>query len=113
MSVQTTTYDVFLSYSLVEKPAAELVERALQEAGLDVFDPARIDPASEIHDTLWRALAESAAFVVVVPRERDPASNTAVELGAAMAWHKPIYVVHSERGPVTIPGYLSEYPAYP
>jgi len=96
-----------------DRRVAELVEQALQEAGLDVFDPARVDPGSSVRDTLWRALAESAALVVVVPRERGPASNTAVELGAAMAWHKPIDVVHPENRRSPIPDYLSEYPAYP
>jgi len=113
MSVDTTSYDVFLSYSLAEKPVAEFVERALREAGLDVFDLARVEPGSSVQDVLWQAMAESAALVVVIPRERAPASNTAVELGAAMAWHKPIYVVYSGRGNVRLPAYLSEYHAYP
>ena len=113
MSVQTTTYDVFLSYSLTEARTADLVERALVEAGLDVFNPARIDPGLPIQEVLWKALAETAALVVIVHSERAPGSNTAVELGAAMAWHKPIYIVHAGNGTARPPAYLERFPAYP
>jgi len=113
MSVQTTTYDVFLSYSLTEARTAGLVERALAAAGLDVFNPAKIDPGLSIQEVLWKALAESAAFVVIVHPGRALGSNTSVELGAAMAWHKPIYIVQVGNGAAKPPAYLERFPAYP
>lgn len=58
-------------------------------------------------------MAESAALVLVIPREGVTSSNTAVELGAAMAWHKPIFVVSSGNGNVKPPACLSEYKVYP
>ena len=30
-----------------------------------------------------------------------------------MAWHKPVYVVHTESGNVRLPEYLGEFPTYP
>ncbi len=113
MSVQTTTYDVFLSYSLTEARTAGLVERALTEAGLDVFNPARADPGLPTQEMLWKVLAESAALVVIIHPQRAPGSNTAVELGAAMAWHKPIYVVRAGNGTAKPPAYLERFPAFP
>lgn len=113
MSVQTTIYDVFLSYSLTEGEIADLVERALTQAGLDVFNPARLEPASHTRDVLWRALVESSALVVIADPQRAPGSNVGVEVGAAMAWHKPVYVVHANSGTVTLPSYLRKFPAYP
>ena len=113
MSVQTTIYDVFLSYSLMEAETAQLVERTLTQAGLDVFNPAKLEPGSHIRDLLWRALAESAALVVIVDPLRAPGSNVGVELGAAMAWHKPIYVVDANGGTLKLPSYLREFPVYP
>ena len=113
MSVQTTIYDVFLSYSLMEAETAQLVERTLTQAGLDVFNPAKLEPGSHIRDLLWRALAESAALVVIVDPLRAPGSNVGVELGAAMAWHKPIYVVDANGGITKLPSYLREFPVYP
>jgi hypothetical protein len=113
MSAQTTTYDVFLSYSLTEASTAELVERSLAQAGLDVFNPVKLEPGAQISDVLWQALAESAALVLIVDPQRTPGSNVAAELGAAMAWQKPVYVIHADVGSVRLPGYLREFPAYP
>ncbi len=113
MSVQTSTHDVFLSYSITEGRTADFVRLAFSEAGLGVFDAAAVEPGSNIEDVLRLALAETAAVVVVVDTQREPASTTMVELGAAMAWHKPIYVVHADTGVVKLPSYLQEYPTYP
>ena len=113
MSVKATTYDVFLSYSLTDAKSAELVERALTEAGLDVFTPDKVESGADAREVLWRALAESVALVAVVHPERAPMSNIAVELGAAMAWHKSIYVVRTENGSAKAPDYLQEFPIYP
>ena len=113
MNTQTQTYDVFLSYSFTETPTANLVERALTEAGLDVFTSSKVQPGEDWEDTLWRALAESAALVVILCPDRPQGSSIAVELGAAIAWHKPIYIVHPEAETVRLPSYLSDFPAYP
>jgi len=113
MTTQTQTYDVFLSYSFTEASTANLVERALTQAGLDVFTPSKVQPTEDLEDSLWRALAESAAVVVILSPDRAPGSSTAVELGAAIAWHKPIYIVHGEARSARLPSYLSSFPAYP
>jgi len=113
MSLQTTTYDVFLSYSLTEGRTAELVQRALTEAGLNVFDHARLDPGQRWEDILRSALVESAAVVVVIDPERPPPHDTLFELGAAMAWEKPIYLVHADSGTSRLPDYLHRFRAYP
>jgi len=113
MSTQTLTYDVFLSCSLTEAAVAELVKRALEEAGMDVFSVSRLEAGAGFQESLWRALAESSAVVAIVhPRQTLP-SSIAVEVGAAMAWHKPVYVVHTESGNVRLPEYLGEFPTYP
>lgn len=113
MSVQTTTYDVFLSYSSTEVRTAQLVEDALVAAGLDVFNPSAVHPEVPRDEVLWKALAETAALVVIIHSERVLGSSTAVEVGAAMAWHKPIYVVHAGNGTARSPAYLERFPAYP
>ena len=113
MSTQTLTCDVFLSYSLTEAPVAELVERALEEAGLDVFNLAKVEAGVNLQDRLWRALAESSAIVAIVHPHHTLPSSIAVELGAAMAWHKPVFVVHTDRGNGNLPSYLGDFPTYP
>jgi nucleoside 2-deoxyribosyltransferase len=112
MSVQTCPYDVFLSYSFTEGRTADLVERALTEAGLNVFNHAKIELGKDLEDVVRSALAESAAVVVVVDPERPPAHGTLLELGAAMAWEKPIYLVRADAGTVRLPDYLRRFRAY-
>lgn len=113
MSVQATTYDVFLSYSFTEGRTAELVERALREAGLNVFNHAHIERGRDWEDVLRFALAECAAVVVVIDPDRSPAEGTTLELGAAMAWKKPIYLVLADAATAALPTYLQGLPAYP
>lgn len=115
MSVQTTIYDVFLSYSLTEADEARLIQRALTEAGFDVFNPAEAGPegGEAATDALWQALAESAALVVLLHPQREPSAAVLVELGAAMAWDKPVYVVQIGPGTAKPPTYLASYPLYP
>ena len=112
MSVETTVYDVFLSYSLTEGRAAELVERALREAGLNVFNHAHMAQGRDWEDVLRFALAECAAVVVVIDPQRSPAHATTLELGAAMAWQKPIYLVLADAATAALPPYLQRLPAY-
>ena len=113
MSTQIATYDVFLSYSLTEARVADLVERTLSEAGLDVFNSAKAEVDGTNRNVLWRALAESSALVAIIPPLRTLPSTVSVEIGAAMAWHKAIYVIHTERGHAKLPKYLASFPAYP
>ena len=112
MKVQTTPCDVFLSYSLPEAQTADLVERALVGAGLNVLSPSKLENGTPYEDTIQLAIAESQIVVVIIDPRQAPSSTTAVELGAAIAWGKPIYVV-TEPGNTRLPDYLQNYPVFP
>jgi len=89
MSTQTaTTYDVFLSYPITETGLADSVTLALEQAGLDVFRPDKVEPTGPWQDTIWRAQVECAALIVIVPSESPLAPSVAVEVGAFKAWRK-------------------------
>ena len=114
MSTQiATTYDVFLSYPMTEAALADQVARALQQAGLDVFCQDRFDIGEDYQDVLWRAVAESAALIMIVPSEGPLASSVAFEVGAFKAWRKPIYVIQAAEGNIKLPTYLADCPVYP
>jgi len=113
MSTQATTYDVFLSYSLSEGQIADLVARALAEAGLGVVSQETLQMGTEWRDSLWRSLAESDAIVAIIDPNRTLPSAIGVEVGAAMAWHKPVYVVHPETERVRLPAYWETCRVYP
>jgi hypothetical protein len=113
MSKARRDYDVFLSYALTDRPTAEKVTQAMQNAGLSVFRYIDLPAGGSVPEEIRRALAISDALVLILPSEGALDANTGIELGAAMAWSKPICVVRPENGHVRIPAYLSEYPSYP
>ncbi len=113
MSTQISTYDVFLSYSLTEGQTADLVGRALTEAGLSVVSQLKAPATADEEEPLWQILAESDALVAIIDPQRTLPSAIGVEVGAAMAWHKPVYVVHTEIGNITLPSHLGSIQAYP
>jgi len=115
MSVaQEKTYDVFLSYSPTERRTADLVELALSEAGLSVFvDRKESLPGEDWQESLWEGMANSEVVVVVASSQPAMVSSQAVEVGAAMAWQKPIHVIRSGDPPGEVPSYLEDLPSYP
>jgi hypothetical protein len=113
MSASRSNYDVFLSCSLVDRSAAEEVAEALRNAGLRVFRSVEVAEGTSYSAAIRHALAVSDALVLVLPPEGALRANTAIEVGAAMAWGKPICIVQPDNGHVRSPGYLSDYPVYP
>jgi hypothetical protein len=84
------TYDVFISNSAGDAKLAAEIASAFRANGLDAFTSAELAPGANISDALWEALAESRAFLAVLPPS-GPTPAMTVELGAARAWNKPIY----------------------
>lgn len=104
------TFDVFLSYSPVDARAAGMVERALTEAGLKVFAERKDTvPGEDWKDDLWEGMANSEVVVVVVARSKPVlTSSQAVEVGAALAWQKPIHIITSDDLAEEVPSYLQK-----
>lgn len=113
MSIATPTYDVFVSHGSHDRAlAADVVDR-LQAEGLQTFHDASIRVGENISNAIWDALAECHAFIVIVSPDSTPDAMGMVELGAATAWNKRIYVIVN--GPATsrLPEALQPYQAYP
>lgn len=55
------------------------------------------------------ALAECSAFVMILTRSTLESSNSAFEIGAAMAWNKPIFVLYDGLPKKEIPEYLKDF----
>lgn len=113
MSKRKADFEVFLSYAGTDRDAAESILRSLTHAGLRVFDPGCMDPGIGLAEAIWDALAMSDAIVAVIPKLGTPNPNTSSELGAAIAWRKPIYLVSQENGRTRVPAYLSGHRLYP
>jgi nucleoside 2-deoxyribosyltransferase len=112
-------YDVFLSHSVRDEALATVVKQKLADAGLSVFGVSGLDladggePGAEFGDAVLKALVDSSALVALLtPAHRDsPALG--VEVGAAWAQRKPVYVLVEGEGAAAVPSYLRRFQVYP
>ena len=109
----TPTFDVFVSHGSRDREFAADVAGRLQAEGLQPFHDASVPVGQEISTAIWDALAECHAFIVIVSSDSKPDAMGMVELGAAIAWNKPIFVLLN--GPATspLPEALKSYRVYP
>jgi hypothetical protein len=99
-------FDVFISHSALDAAFALEVANGCRVAGLEAFSYADLlsDPVDG--DTLWEALAESRALLMILsPSGLTP--SMAIEIGAARAWNKPIYAVATDPVSTRLPAALS------
>jgi hypothetical protein len=105
------TYDVFLSYPSDLTSQAKVIVKKFADTGLIVFDRSEIKPSYNITEEMWQALAESWATVALIKPGIMPPS-VAVEIGAASAWQKPIYILTEGEGEYHIPLYFSKFDVF-
>lgn len=94
MAKANPTCDVFVSHSRRDAVLAAEIVRIMESYELNVFTDAGLTVGEDVEDKLWDAIAESQAFVAVVP-ETERSAWLAFELGAASAWNKPVYAIAS------------------
>jgi hypothetical protein len=112
MSKAKLVYDVFLSYSPQDAKFAAEVARVLELSDLAVFDAKTMLQGKRMEETLWEAMAESQALVMVVSAA-EPSASSLFELGAAQGWNKPVYVVVADPASARVPTFLRESPVFP
>jgi hypothetical protein len=108
----STAYDVFVSFQSQDAGVAAEVRDILGSFGLRVFTVLDATTTNRAEDLIWDAIAESQAFVAIVP-EKETSASIAFELGAAKAWNKPIYAVASEPTSTRFPTYLHGIDLFP
>lgn len=109
----TPTFDVFVSHSSRDREfAADIVDR-LRAEGLQPFHDASVPIGQEMSEAIWDALAECHAFIVIVSPDSTPDAMGMVELGAAAAWNKPIFVLLNGPASTRVPDALANYRVYP
>ena len=93
-------YDVFISYASADRAAAGKLARAFQNAGISPFYDLIIEPSDDVSNVVWEALAECSAVIAIIS-PNSISENLAVEIGAAKAWHKPVFLYLN--GPASTP----------
>jgi hypothetical protein len=113
MSIASEAYDVFLSYSLHDAGVAAVVRQALTEGGLDVFTSDRLKSGEDWGEQIQNALVVSQALVIVVSRPSELPPSMLVELGAAIAWKKPVFVLLDGISRSQLPTFLQSFNIHP
>lgn len=113
MSTKTTTNDVFLSYSMADAEAARTVTASFVAAGIQVFDLAELRPGENLQQVVMKAIAEASALVAVLKPSSSSNPSIAVEIGAAWAWNKPVFVISTDEQDLRPPSFLGDARVYP
>jgi len=114
MSTTTTKiYDVFLSHAASDRHLATEIADSLESVGLQTFHAGTVESASDVGEEIWQALAESRALISIVSPELPPHAMGMVEIGAAAAWNKPVFLLINGPSSTKLPPALSAYPVYP
>jgi hypothetical protein len=113
MSIASEAHDVFLSFSLHDASVAAVVRHALTDGGLEVFTSDSLKSGEDWGEQIQKALVVSQALVIVVSRPSELPRSMLVELGAAMAWKKPVFVLLDGIGRSQLPAFLQGFNIYP
>ncbi len=113
MSTTTQTYDVFVSHSSRDREFAADVADRLNAECLQPFFDASVPIGEDATNAIWDALAECHAFIIIVSSDATLDAMSMVELGAASAWNKPIYVILNGPASTPIPKALQSYRVFP
>ena len=106
-------YDVFVSHAASDSRVASEVASALQAAGLEAFHDGAVKPGTDVSEAIWEALAESRAIIAIISPDVQTHAMGMVEIGAAAAWNKPIFLLINGPSSTRLPPALSAYAAYP
>jgi hypothetical protein len=105
--------DVFLSYSQSETAWAAEVQVRFGQAGLEVFNAYGADAGDMRDGVIWDALVESSALIALVRSPREMSPTLSFEIGAAMTWQKPVYVLYQGDRPTGLPKYAEQFGMFP
>ncbi|ODA34863.1 toll/interleukin-1 receptor domain-containing protein [Planctopirus hydrillae] len=109
----TPTFDVFVCHSSHDREFATDVADRLKAEGLQPFHDASVPIEQEISSAIWDAIAECHAFIVIVSPDSAPDAMGMIELGAATAWNKPIFILLNGPASTRVPEALGGYQVYP
>ena len=113
MATVTKTYDVFISHSAAEKDTARMIAQSLDSVGLTTFHLGVVENKKSLSEAIWEALSESHAVIALISSESRSSANVMLEIGAASAWNKPVFLIVKDPESAVPSGILQKYPAYP
>lgn len=113
MTKAAESFDIFLSASAADRGVATVVRRAFEDRGLSVFSAVDAQAGAQAEDSIRSAMADARVFVAILTRLSVNSPSIAIELGAAIAWGKAIYLFLDGIGPAELPPALLPYRSIP
>ncbi len=107
------TYDVFISHATSDSHLATEIADSLESVGLETFHAGTVQPGTDVAEEIWQALAESRALIAIISPDTPTHAMGMVEIGAAAAWNKPVFVLINGPSSMKLPAALSQYLVYP
>ena len=107
------TYDVFISHAASDSHLATEIADSLESVGLETFHTGTVQLGTDIAEAIWQALAESRALIAIISPDVPTHAMGMVEIGAAAAWNKPVFLLINGPSSTRLPPALSTYPVYP
>jgi len=92
---------------------ADVVRQKLEEQGLSVFGYHAVPSTGRVVEELREALAGSSVMVMILTSSSSRSPNLAVEIGAAMAWRKSVFVLLQNATAGDLPAFLQDFVAFP
>jgi hypothetical protein len=108
----STKCDIFLSHSALHTSLANELAAACRASGLEVYSDTGVPVDGGWEDAVRDRLTESDALIVVLPL-LGLSTWMMIEIGAAQALGKPIYVIAPDVPPQPMPAGLSRLRLYP
>lgn len=104
-------YDVFLSHHAQDVGLVSMVAREMEAAGCGVFslESTPVKLGGHIQSQVLDALVDSSAVVVLLTRASVESRWIAFEVGVAMAWDKPVFILHDGLDVRSIPEFLNQF----
>ena len=113
MATATKTYDVFISHAASDRHLVAEIAGTLESVGLEAFHGGTVERGADVADAIWQALAECRAVIAIISPNASPQAMGMVEIGAAAAWNKPVFLIINGPSSTKLPAALSNYPVYP
>jgi hypothetical protein len=92
---------------------ASFVHKAMADAGLAVIAVDHLQCDAEFLSRLRRLVSECSAVVILLTRSTLHTQDVPFEIGMALAWKKPIYLLYDGIDVKEIPPFLHEYRVRP
>lgn len=111
MSTATATHDVFMSTTATDRAQADVVQRAIESQGLSVFRADHVAVGDDWPTELREAIGDCPVFLLILSQVSLNSAWSVMELGAAQAWGKAIFVVSA--GVTEVPPFLRPFEIVP